>query len=75
MPIVYLIQPAKLVGTDRYKIGRSSKDDLSRIKSYKSGSRYLNIIECKDDVNLEKLLINKFNENFEKIAGKRIFSW
>ena len=73
MPIVYFIQPAELVGTDRYKIGRSSKDDLSRIKTYKVGSRVLNVTKCDDDVELEKALIAKFNENFEKIAGNEYF--
>lgn len=31
MGIIYLIQPAELVGTNRYKIGCSKKDDLSRL--------------------------------------------
>lgn len=73
MPIVYFIQPAELVGTDRYKIGRSSKNDISRIKTYKVGTRVLNITECCDDVSLEKFLIGKFNECFEKFTGNEYF--
>ena len=34
--IIYLIQSLELVGTNRYKIGRSSKTNLSRLnKGYK----------------------------------------
>lgn len=73
MPIVYFIQPAELVGTDRYKIGRSSKNDLSRMKGYKIGSRYLSIMECEDDVKVEKVLISTFNEHYEKVAGNEYF--
>lgn len=73
MGIVYLVQPCELVGTDRYKIGRSSKDDLSRVLSYKKGTRYISIMECDDDKSLEKLLINEFNEKFKKIAGNEYF--
>ena len=73
MPIVYLIQPCELLGTDRYKIGRSSKDDLSRVLSYKKGTKYILIIECDNDKLLEKLLIKKFNEDFKKIAGNEFF--
>lgn len=73
MPIVYFIQPAELVGTNRYKIGRSSKNDLSRMKGYKLGSRYLSIMECENDVKMEKILITKFNNTFLKIAGNEYF--
>lgn len=73
MPMVYFIQPAELIGTDRYKIGRTSKNDLTRIRSYKNGSRYLFIMECDDDVKLEKALIAKFNQKFDKLAGNEYF--
>ena len=43
--IIYLIQPAELLGTNRYKIGCSGKNSLDRCKKgYKIGSRYLSII-------------------------------
>jgi hypothetical protein len=73
MPCVYFIQPAELRNTNRYKIGRSSKDDLSRVRSYKNGSRYILIIECDDDKEVEKLLIARFNKEFAKIAGNEYF--
>lgn len=73
MGILYLLQPCELVGTNRYKIGRSSKNDLSRVRSYKNGSRYILIIECNDDIYVEKLLIDRFNKEFAKIAGNEYF--
>ena len=33
MGIIYLIQPKELIGTNRYKIGCSKKDDNSRLKN------------------------------------------
>ena len=32
--IVYLVQPAELVGTDRYKVGGSNKPTLDRLKAW-----------------------------------------
>ena len=41
---IYLIQPAELVGTERYKIGCSAKNDLERCKKgYKKGTRFMDI--------------------------------
>jgi hypothetical protein len=71
--IVYLIQPQELVGTDRYKVGCSGKSDLKRIHSYKTGSRYICIMECVDPYNIEKKLIEKFNKHFKLIAGREYF--
>ena len=73
MGIVYFLQPCELIGTDRYKIGRSSKNDLSRVLSYKKGTRYISIIEIDNDKELEKILIDKFNKEYIKIAGNEYF--
>ena len=44
--LLYLIQPAELVGTQRYKIGYSKNNDLTKFrKDYKKGSRFLDIYE------------------------------
>ena len=64
MGILYLVQPSELRNTFRFKIGRSSKFDLSRVRSYRNGTRYLCIMECIDDIYVEKLLINHFNKNY-----------
>lgn len=73
MPIVYLIQPCELIGTDRYKIGRSAKNDLSRMKGYKNGTRYISIMEVENDKHVERNLINHFNNTYKKIAGNEYF--
>tara|TARA_B110000495_G_C22801838_1_gene468400 strand:+ start:543 stop:746 length:204 start_codon:yes stop_codon:yes gene_type:complete len=55
--IIYLVQPCELVGTNRYKIGMSSKTTLDRvIKGYRKGTRYLNIQEVEYPLELEKKL-------------------
>lgn len=59
MGIIYLIQPAELVDTERYKIGISNNNDLKRCNSYKKGSRYLCIFECENPLKLEKIIIHR----------------
>jgi hypothetical protein len=75
MGIIYLVQPAELVGTSRFKIGRSSKNNLIRVRNgYKKGTRYLSIILCGNkDCEIEKEIIIEFNNNFKKIAGNEYF--
>jgi hypothetical protein len=73
MGILYLVQPSELRNTYRFKIGRSSKSDLSRVRSYRNGTRYLCVMECTDDIYVERLLINHFNKNYKKIAGHEYF--
>jgi hypothetical protein len=72
--IVYLIQPAELVGTFRYKIGCSRNTNLDRCKNgYKKGSRYLCIMDCNEPFILERKIKNKFTEKFTLIAGKEFY--
>jgi len=73
MGIIYLIQPAELVGTNRYKIGCSAKNTLERILSYKKGTRVLSINYSDDYSKIEKILIEEFNKKFKLIAGKEYF--
>lgn len=73
MPHVYLIQPCELVGTNRYKIGMSSLNNLSRLKSYKNGSRYICFFECENALAVEKELIRQFNDRYKRIAGNEYF--
>lgn len=73
MGIVYLVQPAELVGTNRYKVGASAKSTLDRVLFYKSGTRYLGIFECVEPFKLEKKIIEKLNTEFRVIAGKEYF--
>jgi hypothetical protein len=71
---IYLIQPAELVGTERYKIGCSSKNDLERCKKgYKKGTRFIDIRECNDPFAVEREVKTSFNIKFNLVAGKEYF--
>jgi hypothetical protein len=53
--IMYLVQPAELINTNKYKIGCSKKNNLDRCKKgYKNGTRFLSIMECIEPLILEK---------------------
>jgi hypothetical protein len=72
--IIYLIQPAELVGTNRYKFGCSSNPNLERCKKgYKNGSRYLCIMECINPFILEKKIKIEFDNKFKLIAGNEYY--
>lgn len=73
MPYVYLIQPVELVGTNRFKVGMSSLSNLSRVRSYKKGSRYLFICECVDALFVERKVLIEFNQNYKLIGGREYF--
>jgi hypothetical protein len=72
--IIYLVQPAELVGvTNRYKIGMSNKQGLKRCLSYKTGTRYLCIMEQTNVYELEKKIKQVFNAKFKLVAGHETF--
>jgi hypothetical protein len=74
MGMLYLIQPAHLIGTNHYKIGCSSKSSIdSVIYCYKKGTRYLIILECDNAFDIKKKIKDVFNENFKLIAGREFF--
>jgi hypothetical protein len=70
---LYFIQPAELVGTNRYKIGCSAGNDMIRCKSYKQGTRYMMVLECHQPFVVEKEVKTQFNARFSRIAGKEYF--
>jgi hypothetical protein len=71
--IVYLIQPAELIGTNRFKIGCSEDPSLKRIKSYLKGTTYKSINECNNPFVLEEKIKKEFNKKFKLFAGKEYF--
>jgi ribosomal protein L37E len=72
--VVYLIQPAELVGTNRYKIGCSGENSLKRCSTgYKAGTRFVSITTCSAPFEVERVLKQAFNEAFHLIAGKEYF--
>jgi hypothetical protein len=70
---LYFIQPAELVGTNRYKIGCSATNDMVRCKSYRQGTRYLMILECNQPFSVESVVKNRFESTFRRVAGKEYF--
>lgn len=70
MGIVYLVQPRELIGTSRYKIGCSDQDNLSRVQSYKRGSRYLCIMGCEHPRDLEKIILQSLLKFTKLVAGR-----
>ena len=71
--IIYLIQPAELVGTQRYKPGFSNSPTLKRFLGYKNGTRYLRIAEAIEAKKLETKILDEFRKKFKLIAGNEYF--
>jgi hypothetical protein len=70
---LYFIQPAELVGTNRYKIGCSATNDMVRCKSYRQGTRYLMVLECPHPFWVESVVKSRFESAFQRVAGKEYF--
>jgi hypothetical protein len=70
---LYFIQPAELLGTNRYKIGCSAKNDMVRCKSYRQGTRYIMILECNNPFVVESTVKACFNQRFLRVAGAEYF--
>ena len=72
--LLYLIQPAELVGTQRYKIGYSKNNDINKFrKDYKKGSRFLDIYEYDRSPLLVREIRNNFNNKFKLVAGRTYY--
>ena len=72
--LLYLIQPAELVGTQRYKIGYSKNNDITKFrKEYKKGSRFLDIYEYDRSPLLVREIRNNFNNKFKLVAGRTYY--
>jgi len=72
--LLYLIQPAELVGTSRYKVGYSKNNDLNKFrKDYKKGSRFLDIYEYDYSPLLVREIRNNFNNKFKLVAGRTYY--
>lgn len=72
--IIYIVQPAELIGTKRYKIGRSSQPDLTRCKKgYKKGTDFICVMSCIESELLENKIKECFNKKFKLIAGREYY--
>ncbi len=70
---VYFVQPWDMVGTNQYKVGMSELDNLSRAKSYGSGTRYLCILDCADARFVERELLAVFHDTYRCFRGNEYF--
>jgi len=63
---IYLVyvREFKIRGETVYKLGRSTQENLSRYKQYPKGSLLLLLLACKDCVNVERSLIDKFKNKY-----------
>ena len=74
METIYLLQPFEYIGSNTYKFGCSTKNDLSRCKNgYKLGTRFLCIFECINSHILENKIKIQFNKLFKLIKGREYF--
>jgi len=74
MGILYLVQPAELRDTNRFKIGCSKKCDLSRVqKGYKKDTRYLHILEVENPHYVERKLIKHMDKKFRKFGTSEYY--
>ena len=71
--IVYLVQPKQYINTNVYKIGYSSKTNLSRCYSYGAGSECIYVMNCLNPTIVEKKIIEAFKKNFELVIGREYF--
>ena len=72
--ILYLIQPCELIGTNRYKVGCSSKQVIDRCTDgYRKGSIPICIIKCNRPFDIENKIKQSFNSKFKLIAGKEFY--
>ncbi len=73
---VYLIQPREFInGGDSsvYKIGMSSKCDLSRLRSYGVGTRYICMVEVDNYLETERRLKRAFGKEFSLDHGNEYY--
>ena len=70
---IYLIQPELVINTNKFKIGMSKKNDLSRFKSYHSGTRFICIMCCENPLIVEKKIKDAFRLKYKLVAGTEYF--
>lgn len=66
--IIYLIQPAELIETDRFKIGFSSKPNLDWKNKYASGTRFICIMESPGCSILKTIINAQFKKKYDMIS-------
>jgi hypothetical protein len=74
MGIVYLICPGYLKGLNRYKIGCSQHDNVSRVSSYGKDTVVFSIQGGLSNYQeVEQAIIKAFNEHFTVVSGREYY--
>ena len=74
MGYIYLIQPAELHETNKYKVGCSTLSNLSRLTcGYRKNFIPISIIFCEQPKIVEHKILQEFAKQFELVAGREIF--
>lgn len=74
MGIVYLICPGYLKGLNRYKIGCSQHDNVSRVNSYGKDTVVFSIQGGLSNYQeVEQAIIKAFNEHFTVVSGREYY--
>lgn len=68
--IVYLIQAEKDLGSNIYKVGMSSNNNMFRISSYGKNTRIFSIINCDNPLSVEKVLHKTFRKKYKLYHGR-----
>lgn len=69
---VYLVQPAILIGTSRYKIG-CSEHYSNRIKNYGKATKKLRVFKCFHPYLLEARIKRILKKKFRPVTGQEWF--
>ena len=71
--IVYLIQPAYLIGLNRYKIGLSKDPNELFKKRYFKDARIIYQLQSNNIYETKKLIIHQLKRRFKLISGYNYF--
>ncbi len=63
---IYLLQVKELLGTNIYKIGRTTQEYNKRFNQYPKGSQLILQMKCMNCINSEKELLKIFQEKFKR---------
>lgn len=74
MGVIFLIQPAELVGTNRYKIGYICDKKIKEyINNYLDGTRFILILECNNIQNIINEIKTILKQEFNLIASDEYY--
>lgn len=72
--LLYLIQDGSDIGTNTYKVGRTTKLPHERLGTYPKNTRIIRFAEIDNCVKRETQLIELFSKNFKLVRGREFFN-